>query len=89
MANAYQIAWGICDRCGQRYYHRTLKKEWTNLLVCEECFEEKHPQLTLPRIDFGDPYPIDNPRPEPPVEPSDNDPYYDTYPDTAGGGPEG
>lgn len=35
----------ICDRCGQQYPYLTMRKEWTGLKVCTECFEVKHPQL--------------------------------------------
>jgi|TARA_E500000318_G_C3554400_1_gene210410 hypothetical protein len=35
----------ICDRCGQRYRYLKLRKEWTGLKTCPDCFEPKHPQL--------------------------------------------
>ncbi len=35
----------ICDRCGQRYRYLELRKEWTGLKTCRDCFEPKHPQL--------------------------------------------
>ena len=43
----------ICDRCGQRYRYLKLRKEWTGLKTCPDCFEPKHPQLepSSPRID--------------------------------------
>ena len=34
-----------CDRCGQQYDNVVLRKEWNNLRVCPDCYEEKHPQL--------------------------------------------
>lgn len=40
-------AYFICDRCGLRYPYLEQRKEWTNLTVCEDCYEEKHPQLDL------------------------------------------
>lgn len=55
-------ALGICDRCGQRFYLRQLKKEWNGLKVCSYCYEEKHPSLT-PRI-FADAQALQQPRPE-------------------------
>ena len=55
-------SWAICDRCGQRYYRKDLKKEWTQLIVCQSCFEPKHPQLT-PKI-IADPQAIAEPRTE-------------------------
>jgi len=35
----------ICDRCGFEYRLLSLRKEWTGLKVCHECWEPKHPQL--------------------------------------------
>ena len=38
-------AWNvICDRCGQKYKAQELRKEWTGLMVCEGCWEPRHPQ---------------------------------------------
>jgi hypothetical protein len=38
----------ICDRCGQKFKHSELQREWTGLLVCgpggNDCFEQRHPQ---------------------------------------------
>lgn len=41
---------GICDRCGLRFPHNKLKKEyvlnrWNGLLVCYDCCDPSHPQL--------------------------------------------
>lgn len=36
--------WVVCDRCGLDYRIRETRKTWDNLLVCEECWETKHPQ---------------------------------------------
>jgi hypothetical protein len=54
---------GVCDRCGGYYPRKSLRREWTEFLVCWGCFEEKHPQLTpvVPRD--ADPRPVENPRP--------------------------
>lgn len=46
--------WSLCDRCGQKYYRRQLRKESTNLVVCSACFDgaydlKKHPQNRPPR----------------------------------------
>lgn len=50
---------GICDRCGQRYALEDLKMLYimskkTGLLVCEECWEESHPQLDTRHIRTDD-----------------------------------
>ena len=47
---AYKRYWkpgtslGICDRCGRLYTNDRLKLEWTGLLVCEGCWDYRHPQ---------------------------------------------
>jgi hypothetical protein len=46
--------WSLCDRCGQKYYRRQLRKESTNLVVCSACYDgaydlKKHPQNRPPR----------------------------------------
>ncbi len=34
----------ICDRCGFQYKNHQLRKEWTGYMVCDPCFETRHPQ---------------------------------------------
>jgi hypothetical protein len=53
----------ICDRCGWEYALKSLRVEWTNLKVCPECFESKHPQLT-PTRKTGDNVTVPGPRPD-------------------------
>lgn len=36
--------WRICDRCGFQVRASQTAKEWTNLVVCLECFDVRHPQ---------------------------------------------
>jgi len=41
--------WSLCDRCGQKYYRRQLRKESTNFIVCQACYDgrydlKSHPQ---------------------------------------------
>ncbi len=33
-----------CDRCGFTLYASETRKEWTGLIVCEACWEPRHPQ---------------------------------------------
>lgn len=49
MRNYYASgAWNaICDRCGLQFKSFQLREEWTGLMVCERCYETKHPQLLL------------------------------------------
>ena len=39
----------ICDRCSLKFKNHMLKREWTGLMVCEKCYEPRHPQ-TLIRV---------------------------------------
>ena len=58
-----KYAQAICDRCGQQYYLKELKKEWTGMKVCQECYEPKHPQL-LPKRTINEPIALFEPRPD-------------------------
>ena len=58
-----------CDRCGQRYKLKQLKKlviktKQVNLLVCPECWEPDQPQLQLGMYPVFDPQALRNPRPD-------------------------
>lgn len=34
----------ICDRCGRKLKSGQVTKEWTGLIVCHRCLDERHPQ---------------------------------------------
>jgi hypothetical protein len=34
----------ICQRCSFRYQAHQLRKEWTGFMVCEYCYDPRHPQ---------------------------------------------
>lgn len=58
-----------CDRCGQRFKLRVLKREVVKtknyeLLVCPVCWDPDHPQLQLGMYPVDDPQGIRNPRPD-------------------------
>jgi hypothetical protein len=58
-----------CDRCGQRYKLKQLKKlvvkqQVKNILVCPECWEPDQPQLSLGLYPVDDPQALRNPRPD-------------------------
>ena len=58
-----------CDRCGQRYKLKQLKKltiktQQKNILVCPECWEPDQPQLSLGMDPVDDPQALRNPRPD-------------------------
>jgi hypothetical protein len=36
-----------CMRCGVWYPSTEIKKEWTGLLVCPQCFETRHEQTLI------------------------------------------
>jgi hypothetical protein len=74
-----------CDRCGQRYKLKQLKKEIIklkeyNLLVCPECWDPDQPQLQLGMFPVDDPQAVRNPR---------NDTTYVTSGTNANGYPSG
>lgn len=61
----YSIA--MCDRCGQQFKLKTLRKEIIktkiyDLLVCAECWDPDHPQLLLGMYPVDDPQAVRNPR---------------------------
>lgn len=40
--------WKVCcDRCGLRYKSGDLRREWTGLRTCSDCYDAKHPQLNV------------------------------------------
>lgn len=54
-----------CDRCGFTRYGSEMKKEWTGLIVCPECYDPRHPQdLVRPKADNQS---VKDPRPAPTV----------------------
>lgn len=57
-------AWGECGRCAARFLLRELvfDGQYPNMRVCTSCFEPKHPQENLKRID--DPVALWRPAPE-------------------------
>ena len=46
----------ICDRCGFKYRLTQLRKEWTGLMVCNPCYDIKHPQLAVRGVADRGPY---------------------------------
>jgi len=64
-----KIAIAECDRCGERFKLKLLKREIIktknyDLLVCPECWEPDHPQLSLGLYPVNDPQAVRNPRPD-------------------------
>lgn len=62
-------ALGICDRCGFTKKLKELRDEVRrglprNVLVCEECWDEDHPQLWHGAYEFPDPQGLENARPD-------------------------
>jgi len=55
--------WKICDRCGFRYRASSTRKEWTGLIVCNACWDPRHPQDFVRGI--ADHQAVPDPRPEP------------------------
>jgi hypothetical protein len=62
-------AWGLCDRCSQRFRLRKLQSETkagveVNNLVCPSCFDVDHPQLMQGRRPVNDPQALRDSRPD-------------------------
>jgi hypothetical protein len=55
--------WRDCQRCGFKHRNYDTKKEWTGLIVCEECWETRHPQDFVRGV--KDRQRVPDPRPEP------------------------
>lgn len=58
-----------CDRCGQRYKLKQLKKltiktKLVSIKVCPECWEPDQPQLQLGMYPIFDPQALREPRPD-------------------------
>lgn len=58
-----------CDRCGQRYKLKELKKltiktKQVSIKVCKSCWEPDHPQLQLGMYPVYDPQAVREPRPD-------------------------
>ncbi len=58
-----------CDRCGQRFKLKALRREVIKtktyeLMVCPECWDPDHPQLQLGMYPVDDPQGLRNPRPD-------------------------
>lgn len=63
--------WAIatCDRCGQQYKLRelrklTIKTQQVSIKVCNECWEPDQPQLQLGMYPVNDPQALREPRPD-------------------------
>jgi len=61
----------ICDRCGQQYLLKELKKlfingQQVNTKVCPSCWEPDHPQNQLGRYPVRDPQALRDPRSDAP-----------------------
>ena len=72
MPNKYssgKFAIAECDRCGQRYKLKELKKlvvkqQLKNIKVCPTCWDPDQPQLSLGMYPVDDPQAVRNPRPD-------------------------
>jgi hypothetical protein len=58
-----------CDRCGQRYKLKelrklTIKTKQVTIKVCHECWEPDQPQLQLGMYPVNDPQAVREPRPD-------------------------
>lgn len=79
-----KIAWGWCDRCGQRQYLKELTdqvvdRKKTGLLVCSVCLDIDHPQLQLGKTPIYDPQALRNPRPDKRTDVTNNAVFTGSY----------
>lgn len=58
--------WALCDRCAQRYRLDCLRKEWSGLMVCDECWDPK-PDTMTPPVVYPEGLPYPNARPDMPA----------------------
>jgi hypothetical protein len=42
--------WYICDRCDQKVRKANIRKEWSNLMVCEPCLDPRPVEMTPPVV---------------------------------------
>lgn len=64
-----RLAYGFCDRCGQRYDLHELRNEYDtginrNNRVCPECWDVDHPQNFLFNVVTDDKIALRDPRPD-------------------------
>lgn len=70
-----KYAFGFCDRCGFRAPLGELRalviaRREVNLRVCNTCWEDDHPQLSIGLVDKRDPEALQNARPDTGLEAS-------------------
>lgn len=53
---------GACQRCSSKVHLSELRKEWTGLRVCRDCWDPRHPQDFVKGVPEQ---PLRNPAPEP------------------------
>lgn len=53
----------ICDRCGRKFKREDLRETWDGLMVCQDDWEPKHPQLMLRPIPDQQKLPWTRPEP--------------------------
>jgi hypothetical protein len=71
------LAFGFCDRCGQRYDMTDLKEQYNNrqptgLFVCPPCLDIDHEQLRTDDLPAGDAIALENSRPDTAIRDSRN-----------------
>lgn len=62
----FDAPYGVCMRCGFKRRVNQLRKEWTGLRVCDECWDPKPAELRPPRV-TPEGLPVPNASPEPPI----------------------
>jgi NAD-dependent SIR2 family protein deacetylase len=52
-----------CDRCGFKFKGEDLRKEWQGFMVCETCYEPRHPQDLIRSVKDQNPKAFYRPEP--------------------------
>ena len=57
----------LCDQCSFKYKASELRRQWDNLMVCQQCYEKRNPQDFVRGVKDSTRLPWTRP------EPADND----------------
>jgi hypothetical protein len=69
----------LCDSCGRKFKASDLRKRWDGLMVCDEDWEQRHPQTLLRvqreqiAVPFARPYPAQDTFVPDPMSPVNNE----------------
>lgn len=53
-----------CQRCGYTVWTSETRREWTGLRVCHDCWDPKHPQISVKGVKDNQKVPFSNHPPD-------------------------